>query len=518
MRNQLQSYTEKSIVDIADLRRILVVHFSTRYTFVKLIANAQAYSALRDGRTWTLLASDDSARTLALFTHLFKGSEILPQAVLLDRLAESLEDFRTAGQPIAQEAPYFLNYWRSKGWVFRTLRPGDSEESYGLTPESTIALRFAGQLLKPRVVATETRLASVMHQVIKLADDTDTDPRNRMSSLYAEQDRIQQEIEALGDGPVQALDDERAIERAQEIINLAEDLLDDFQNVRAAFENLNQDLRTRVLQASGQRGEVLEALFNGVDYIKNSDAGKSFQAFWRLLTDQEQSSDLEEAIEALTDRAFAKKLDSDTRRFLNGLTTRLFTEASSVQDVMHQLGTSLNRFVRNDDPAKIKRISDVLQRATVAALTVKDLVGGRDSIPFQLTQTVPQVRSIAQFQLKDPVAEAPVAEMKTAVSSGMSLSAIQSMVDQSEIDLRTLRANIRDALSKSDQISLAELLTQYPVPQGFGTVVGYITLGTKHGHINSELCVVSWTGGDAKERSAELPAIHFSKDKAHTLK
>lgn len=485
---------------------------------MNLIANAQAYSALRDGRTWTLLASDDSARTLALFTQLFKGSEILPQAVLLDRLAESLEDFRTAGQLIPQEAPYFLNYWRAKGWVFRTLRPGETEESYGLTPESTLAMRFANQLLKPRVVATETRLASVMHQVIKLADDTNTDPRTRMSSLYAELDRIQQEIEVIGDGPVKALDDDRAIERAQEIINLAEDLLDDFQNVRAAFEKLNQDLRTRVLQASGQRGEVLEALFNGVDYIKNSDAGKSFQAFWRLLTDQEQSSALEEAIDELTDRDFAKRLDPDTRRFLSGLTTRLFTEASSVQEVMHQLGTSLNRFVRNEDPAKIKRISDVLQRATVAALAVKDQVGGRDSIPFQLTQTVPQVRSIAQFQLKDPVAEGPVAEMKTAESSGMSLSVIQSMVDQSEIDLRTLKSNIRDALSKSESVTLAELLSAYPVPQGFGTVVGYITLGTKHGQITTDMCVVTWTGGDHKERSAELPSIYFSQEKAHTLK
>jgi len=41
---------------------------------------------------------------------------------------------------------------------------------------------------------------------------------------------------------------------------------------------------------------VLDALFAGVDVIGESDAGKTFAAFWRLLTDPEQSATLEKRI------------------------------------------------------------------------------------------------------------------------------------------------------------------------------------------------------------------------------
>lgn len=479
---------------------------------MKLLACNKAFSNLREGRLWTLLASDDAPRTLAIFQTVFQGSEELPQSVVLDRLADAFQTLRTQGEVIAQEPLYYLGYWRTKGWLFRTLRAGESEEAYGLTPDAAAALRFASSQLKPRTVATESRLASVMHQVIKLADDTDTDPRNRISTLYAERDRIEQELESLYDGKVKALDDDRASERAREIVSQGNELLDDFQNVRGSFERLNQDLRAKLLEAGGSRGAVLDAVFNGVDYIKNSDAGRSFSAFWRLLTDVEQSSALEEALEALSTRSFIKGLDPEDRRFLNNLTTRLFSEASSVQEVMHVLGSALNRFVRNEDPAKTKRISEVLQRASLAALALKDQVDAKAVIPFHMTQTVPQIRSIAQFQLKDPETQAPAAAIARAEASTLSLSVIQGMIDQSEIDLRALKANIATALDASPSVTLGDLLSQFPVTQGFGTVVGYITLGAKLGHVSQEVQVVNWAGADGVARSAELPIIHFSQD------
>lgn len=479
---------------------------------MKILACNKAFSALREGRLWTLLASDDAPRTLAIFQSVFQGSEALPQSVLLDRLSDEFQTLRMHGETIVQEPLHYLGYWRTKGWLYRTLRAGETEETYGLTPDAAAALRFVSNQLKPRAVATESRLASVMHQVIKLADDTDTDPRTRMSTLFAERDRIEQELESLYAGQVKALDEDRASERAREIISQANELLDDFQNVRSSFEGLNQDLRAKLLEAGGSRGAVLETLFNGVDYIKNSDSGRSFSAFWRLLTDLEQSSALEEALEALSTRSFIKDLDPDDRRFLNNLTTRLFSEASSVQETMHVLGSALNRFVRNEDPAKSRRISEVLQRASLAALALKDQVDARAVIPFHLTQTVPQIRSIAQYQLKDPEMQAPAAAIARAEPSTLSLSVIQGMIDQSEIDLRTLKSNIAAALAASPRVTLGELLRLYPVPQGFGTVVGYITLGAKLGHVSPEVQIVSWSGSDGISRQAELPVIHFSQD------
>jgi len=60
---------------------------------------------------------------------------------------------------------------------------GCVEEVFEMTAEAAAALRFIDGLIKPRTTATESRLASVMQQVIRLAEETDTNPKTRMASL-----------------------------------------------------------------------------------------------------------------------------------------------------------------------------------------------------------------------------------------------------------------------------------------------------------------------------------------------
>lgn len=482
---------------------------------VKLIAGAEALTKLREGRIWTLLASNDAATTLALFQELFLNTandRLVAQSVLLERLGFAMDDLRAAGFSLQQTPQGYLNYWRMKGWVTRSLTAGDPEEMYGLTPEASSALRLMMNQLTPRAFATESRLASVIHQVIKLDEETNPNPATRLAALHAERARIDQEIEALGRGELKLLSDERAVERAREIIQQANELADDFQNVKGSFEQLNQNLREQLLEAGNSRAGVLEALFNGVDFIKQSDPGRTFEAFWRLLTDVEQSSALEEALEFLLGRRFSNTLSDDERHFLRHITTRLMRGASSVHEVMRVLGHSLNRFVRNETPEHNKRINEVLQQARLAALMVKDTVEPRAALPFSINQSVPQIRSVAQYQLKDPALLAPPEAMKDAAAATMSLATIQALIGQSEIDLRTLRANIADALGHHPSVSLQALLAEYPVPQGFGTVVGYITLGAKHGRIGAALEVIEWPGADGTLRAAELPAITFFQE------
>lgn len=75
-------------------------------------------------------------------------------------------------------------------------------------------------------------------------------------------------------------------ERAREVIAFAQDLAADFRNVRDAFDRLNREQRQSLMENDGSRGEVLEHLFAGVDLIAESDPGRTFIAFWRLLQAQ----------------------------------------------------------------------------------------------------------------------------------------------------------------------------------------------------------------------------------------
>lgn len=487
---------------------------------MKLAACAGALARLREGRVWLLLASTDAVTTLTLFHELFMQSpsdRCLSQSLLLERLGFFMDELRAQGFELNQTPQGYITYWRTKGWLSRTLQTGAEEEEYSLTADATTAVRLMLNQLKSRNVATESRLASVMHQVLRLDDDTDTNPTTRLAALTAEKERIEQELLQLKAGTIKTLPDDRALERAREILQQANELADDFHNVKNAFDGLNQDLRASLLNTDGSRAAALSALFEGVAYVRQSAPGKTFDAFWRLLTDVEQSSALEEAIENVLSRRFAKELTSEEGRFLRNLTSRLMHEADGVQSVMRALGQSLNRFVRNDTPGANKRINDVLQTARLAALELKDTLTARDLVPFHITQSVPQIRSIAQYQLRDPALMAPAAPIAQAGASAMSLELIQGLIGQSEIDLVQLKSNIRTVLGTQANVTLAELLTHFPAEQGFGTVIGYINLGTKHGVVGSDNQTVTWRGRDSVSRSATIPAISFTQESLGTL-
>ena len=146
-----------------------------------------------------------------------------------------------------------------------------------------------------------------MQQLGRLAEETDEDPASRIMSLRAERDRIDQELKELESGHVKTIDEATALERTRGIIALATDLIGDFRKVRADFEDLHRDLRVELVGDEHLRGPVLKSLFAGVDVISESDSGRTFAAFWRLLTDPKQGSMLENSLESMTSRDFWKK-------------------------------------------------------------------------------------------------------------------------------------------------------------------------------------------------------------------
>lgn len=257
-----------------------------------------SYRRLRAQATWGLLAADNGPIAIALLqAHLLEGERSLPASIFHDRIGRDLEELRAQGIDLPQTAQAYVAQWLSSGYIERRFPAGAVEEQYELSSSAAAAIRFVSSLIEPRTSATESRLAAVIQQLARLAEETDLDPQTRAAKLLAERDRIDREIEAVQQGRVRPLSDAQAFERIREIITLADDLVEDFRRVRERFGQLNRDLRERIMDSEGNRGEVLSALFTGVDLIGESEAGRTFAAFWRLLMDPEQSAALENALD-----------------------------------------------------------------------------------------------------------------------------------------------------------------------------------------------------------------------------
>lgn len=481
---------------------------------MKALRGAAALRNLREQPLWKLLAATKAPVVIALLQSLFVDADkALPSSVLLERLARDVDALRSTGEDLPQAPQAYVAEWLNQGWLTRRFPAGAPEEEYELSAEALTALRFVTGLLKPRTTATESRLSVVIHQLSRLAEETNTSPEARLAALRAERDRIDRAIEEVERGGVKTLAPDRAIERAREVIALAQELAADFRSVRDEFERLNRGLRQSLMENEGSRGDVLEQLFAGVDLIGESDAGRTFNAFWRMLTDSEQAATLRESLDEVTGRPFARQLESHERKFLLGLTSALLNEGRGVHDVLQHFARSLKSFVQSREFLEHRRLHGLLKEATQAALNAKDLVRPNEQVGFELMQSSSRIRSVSQWALYDPAQRVTDSSMLTAEPSELDLDAVSELVRQSEIDFRTLKAHLRAILERQSQVTIGQVLIEYPAEQGLGSVVGYVALGAKHGEVTDGSEVVSWAGDDATQRRAKVPTIYFMRER-----
>jgi hypothetical protein len=465
---------------------------------------------------WELLAAHTGPAIAGILkTLLLDDERLVDSSVLHERLGRELEALRADGEDLPRNAQDYLNDWVRSGWLTRRLPDGAAEEVFELTTAAADVIRFLDGAIAPRNAATESRLATVITQLVRLSEETDTNPETRISALVAERERINRDIERVRAGVLTALPDPRAVERAREIIELAQALAEDFRRVKDEFGRLNRGLRESLMDNAGSRGDVLEALFAGVDVIAETDAGRTWSAFWSLLTDREQLALLSDSLQEVTSRPFARRLETRERRFLLSMTSRLVDEGSEVHDVVQNLGRSLKTFVQSREFREQRRLYQLLKDANQLALLTREKVRPNQVVGYEFALSSSRIRSISQWVLYDPSQRIVDDEMSASEDAELSLEDVGELLKNSEIDFRVLRQNVHAILQTNAQVSIGQVLTAYPAAQGLGTVVGYVALGSKHGLVTGTSEVVEWTGQDEVRRRARLPAIYFLKEAQH---
>lgn len=476
------------------------------------------YRRLRQQPLWRLLAALNGPTTLGLLqTHLYDSERSLPASIFHERIERELERLRALGEDWPQPAQAYVSGWLGEGFVERRFPPGATEEEYELSTAAVEAIRFVSAQVKPHSAATESRLGLVIDALARLSDDTDADQARRIARLRAEQERIGRDIAAIEQGVLHVLPAAAALERTREIIALADNLTGDFRRVRDQFEQLNRELRERIMDSDGNRGQVLDALFAGIDLVADSEAGRTFNAFWRLLTDPVQSSTLETALDQLMTREFVAQLSPAERRFLLHLTRTLLEQGGMVHEVLQSFARSLKHFVQSREFMEQRRLNQLLRDAQRAALALRDAVKATDALHYTLELTSSKLSSLSQWLLHDPAQQALPASMADGDGAPIDLETISALVAQSEIDFRSLKAQVRAVLAQRSQASVGDVLAVYPAQQGLGSVLGLLALGSRHGMAGSSNESVGWIGGDDVARRASIPVIYFMRERADEL-
>jgi len=288
----------------------------------------------------------------------------------------------------------------------------------------------------------------------------------------------------------------------------ARGLLSDFREVEQNFRDLDRSVRERIATWEGSKGTLLDDIFGQRDAIADSDQGRSFRAFRDFLMSPARQEELTSLLEQVFALEAVAALAPD-RRLLRVHFDWL--EAGEVaQRTVSRLSAELRRFL--DDQAWIenRRVMQVIRAIEQHAIAVR---GAPPEGAFaELDEPAPALDLTMDRPLFSPPFKPRIADQVVLEGEGVLADAL---FEQVYVDRDKLAAQVRRALQLREQISLAQLLDDYPLERGLSELLAYLSLAADdaaHAVVDDARSeTVTWLDGEGNGRRARLPLVIFTR-------
>jgi hypothetical protein len=179
------------------------------------------------------------------------------------------------------------------------------------------------------------------------------------------------------------------------------------------------------------------------------------------------------------------------------------------QRTVARLSEQLRRYL--DDKAWLdnRRIMQLLREIEHSALAV------RDAPPDRMLVGLDEPRPDIDLTMDRPLFSPPLKpEINELPSEGVVDVPTDALFGQVYVDKERLAMRIRQSLQTRPQISLSDLVEQYPIEQGLAEIIAYLTIaaGDSASIIEDTLHqTLTWTDHTGSPRQATLPAVIFCR-------
>ena len=472
---------------------------------------------LRDNSPpWRLLRADHAPLVLSFLHQVFVEQNVrsIPAAELASRLDDELYALNERdGEPrkFPKPAKAYLDDWAAPeaGWLRKYYPEGTDEPHLDATPAVEKALQWVGSLKEREFVGTESRLNTVIDLLRQIVFGTETDPEQRIAELRRQRQEIDEQIARAEAGELDVLDASAVRDRYQQFAATARGLLADFREVEENFRKLDRRLREKIAGWHGGKGELLDDVLGSRETIAGSDQGRSFRAFYDFLLSQARQEELTGLLDSVHNLKDLTGKDSRLRH----IHYDWLDAAERTQATVRQLSEQLRRFLDDQVWFENRRVIDILRGIESHALQLRD----RKDLP--VTMDIDAPAPAITLPMERPL-YAPV--RKVRIDSGNVRPADEetdpaALFEQVYVDPEPLRGIVRQALRKSPQVGLAQLIAGNPIRQGVAELVTYLSLkdGTfglvfdedHHEH-------VCWQEADGRERTVTMPRITFVRSQS----
>jgi len=326
-------------------------------------------------QTIKLLSADNFPFMVSFFHYVFiekrnftlRDSEILQ---LLDDYLFELNSIYDHSYP--KSAKEYLDDFVNDKNGYLAKRQGESDEPlYELTPPTSKALEFIESLKKSEFVASRSKFSIIFELLEELEFETNMDDKERIKKLTAQKKEIDRQIDEIKHKKDLRFDNARIKEHYMLLDEIVRKLKYDFSQMEYNFRDLNNLAMEQITLRNDLKSGVLESVFEVEDAIKEKDQGKSFFAFWQLLTDADKNEKLEKMLENLYKLETIKVFDRDES--LKHLKYDLLKSGEKVYKVSAKLIEQLRRFIDDRVWIENRRVLELCKKIEKSAIEIKQI-------------------------------------------------------------------------------------------------------------------------------------------------
>ncbi len=466
---------------------------------------------------WRLLLAEH-APFVASFLHaafIVPNARSIPQPALVAKLEDALFAVREVQGPDAfpRPAAEYLDDWASDGkaWLRKFYPPGTDEPAYDLTPAAENAIGWLSGLVdRRRLVATESRLLTVLELLRQLTTGTETDPAVQLAELERRREKLDAEIERVREGRLATMEPARVQDRFLVMAETAQALLSDFRELDQGFRTLDRNVRERIATWESSKGALLAEFFGERDHIGDSAQGRSFRAFWDFLMSPPLQEELALGLERVLELPAVQDLRPDPR--LTRIHHDWLAAGEVTQRTVARLSAQLRRFLDDRSSLENRRIGQLVRSIEEHAIAL------RSSPPAGPVAEVDALAPEVRLPFERPLYEPPFrpefsAEALLPASEDFSADAL---FDQHFVDHTALRDHIAWELRGRAQVSLSDVLRAHPLEQGLSELLAYFAIAAEDrcAVIDTDRTqVAEWADAAGVRRRATIPTVTFARAK-----
>ncbi len=467
----------------------------------------------KHNRTLKLLNSDNFAMSVAFFYFVFveKKYITITHREILTLLDDFLYNLNQIYGNIYPKTPkeYLDDFASDKSAYLKKYYGSDGELLYELTPYSQKALEIVESLERKEFVGSRSKFNAIFELLEELIFETNYSDKERVAKLKEQKAKIDKQIEAIEAKEDIRFDSSRVKEHFMLIEEQSRKLKYDFAQIEYNFRDLNASAMEQIATTNESKDGVLSSIFDIEDSIRQSDQGKSFFAFWQILTDAQKSEQLSQMLEQLYNLKEVQEVDKDGS--LKHLKFDLLNNANKIAKVTARLMEQLRRFIDDKVWVENRKILELCKEIEQKAIEIKNNPPKQRNF-IAIDGVKVSIDSVFEKSLYTPKERV---EFKAEVKEEELSLDLDSFYDIFYVDEEALKQSINTLLQIKPQCTLKEVTDRFPVEKGVAELVSYLSIAKNSDNaflLEDEKERLTIKDSDGEEKVVLVPKVVWTKE------